>query len=74
LLQYVDSVDEAASRDISVRGGKGCVERRSVGVVEPVARIKREQFNLGAFGQIGGLIHYKAAGPHASLDRHTESA
>jgi hypothetical protein len=50
------------------------VERRSVGVVEPVARIKREQFNLGAFGQIGGLIHHKSASLHASLDRHTEPA
>ncbi len=50
------------------------MERGTVGVIKPVARIEREQFNLSAFGQVDGLIDHKSAGLHASLDRHTDPA
>ena len=48
------------------------MERRAVGVVEPVAWIEWEQFDLGTFRQVTGLIHHQSTGPDPSLDRHIE--
>jgi hypothetical protein len=41
------------------------MERRTVGVVEPIARVEGQQLNLGAFGQRGRLIQHQPAGAAA---------
>lgn len=48
------------------------MEGRTVGVVEPIARVEGQQLNLGTFGQRGRLIQHQPAGVNTSLDRHTE--
>jgi hypothetical protein len=40
---------------------------RSIGVVEPVARIERKEFNLSTFGQVGWLVYHESAGRHTGL-------
>jgi len=46
------------------------MQRRSIFIVEPVSRIERQEFDLGSFRQIGGLIDHKATVLHSSLQCH----
>lgn len=48
------------------------MERRAVGLIEPVARVKRQQLHFGPLGQIRRFIEYESPGVDTRLDRHTD--
>lgn len=58
------------SGHVPVRLAKRLMQRRAIGVIEPVAWIERKEFQFGAFRQVRRLIHDKAPGGDASFDRH----
>ncbi len=45
----------------------------SIGVIEPITRVKGQQFDLRAFRQVGRLVHHKPASMDQGLNRHTGS-
>ena len=49
------------------------MESGAVGIIEPVARVKRQQLDLGAIRQIGGLVYDESAAANVGFDRHTDS-
>ena len=63
-------IDEATGRDVFGRVLQSLMQRRSVFIVEPVSRIKRQEFDLGSFRQISGLIDHKPTGLHSALECH----
>jgi hypothetical protein len=46
------------------------MQRRSIFIIEPVSRIERQEFELGSFRQISGLIDHKPTGLHSALECH----
>jgi len=46
---------------------------RAIGFIEPVTGIERQQLNLGAIRQCGGLVEHEPASVHPSFDRHPGS-
>src|SRR6188472_917971 len=46
------------------------MECSSVVLIEPVPGIERQEFDLGSFGQIGGLVDDEASGLDSGLQRH----
>jgi len=69
-LEYLASIDQPISGHVLVRLAEGLMQRRAIGVIEPVAWIERKEFQFGAFGQVRRLVHDQAAGGDASFDRH----
>ena len=56
--------------DVFVRAFQSLMQRRSIFIVEPVSRIERQEFDLGSFRQISGLIDHKPTGLDSALQRH----
>jgi hypothetical protein len=46
------------------------MERSPIFLIEPVPGIKRQELDLGSFGQIGRLVNDESPGLHSSLQRH----
>lgn len=43
------------------------MKRGSIGFIEPVPEIERQEFDFGSFGQIGWLVDDESSGLHSSL-------
>jgi hypothetical protein len=65
-------VEEPAGFDVFVRILESLMELGSVGIVEPVPWIERQQIDFGSFGQVGGFVNDQPAGLHAGLQCHTD--
>ena len=50
------------------------MERTAVRLVEPIARVQRQEFHLRPFRQIRGLVNDKSASPNARLEGHANQA
>ncbi len=46
------------------------MQRGTVGIVQPISRIEREQLDLSAFGEGGRLIEHQASTVNPCFDRH----
>src|SRR5437773_6720212 len=65
-------VDEPTGSDVSVRLAQRLVKCRTVGLVQPVAGVQRQELYFRSVRQVRRFIHDKPALPHARLDGHTE--
>jgi len=63
-------VDESADLHILRRVFQRLVECGTVGFIEPVSRIERQQLDFSAFGQFSGLIDDKTTRFDSSLQCH----
>jgi hypothetical protein len=72
--EHVGRVDEVTSFNIGVGVAEGLMQRTTVSVVEPVARVQGLEFHLGPFGQIAGLINDRPNRPNACLQSHRSQA
>ena len=70
----IAAADEAACRDVGVGVTQGSVQGSAVGLVQPVARIQREELDLSSVGEICGFIHNKAPSADSSLQSHEWNA
>ena len=46
------------------------MQRGAVGIVEPVTRVKGQQFDFGPFGERSRFVEHKSATVHPGFDRH----
>lgn len=60
-LEDLVGIDESPLGYINIRVAEGLMESRTIGVVEPIARIERQQLRLGAVGQFCGLVNEQPA-------------
>jgi len=72
VLQNLLRVDEPTCSDVSVGFAQRFVERRTVGFIEPIARIKRQKFQFRTLGQIRRLVDDQSPGVDTCLDGHAE--
>ncbi len=70
LPQDLLSIDQAILRNINIRVPERPVQRRTLGFIEPVARIQRQQLDFGALWEVGRFVDHQASRTHVSLDRH----
>ena len=63
-------VDESADLHILRRVFQRLMECGTVGFIEPVSRIERQQLDFSAFGQFSGLIDDKTTRFDSSLQCH----
>ena len=66
------SVDEPACSDISLRLAQSLVECRTVGFIEPVPGVKRQQLYFRSVWQIGRFVQDKSTFSDTSLDGHAK--
>jgi len=59
LPQDLVRIDKAVLGDIHLGFPKGLVQRGTLGVVEPIAGIKRQQFDFGALRQIRRFVEHQ---------------
>ena len=69
ILQQISGVDKAAGGNIRLRSRQCGMEGGAVGVIDPVARIKWEQLNFGAFEQRGRFIQHQSVGVYVRARR-----
>ena len=50
------------------------MKRRTVSIIEPIARVEGQKFQFGPLGQLGGLVDDQAAGANTCLDGHVNEA
>ena len=63
-------VDEPTGSDVSVRLVQSLVECRTVGLIEPVARVQRQQLDFRSIRQVRRFVHDKPAFTDTRLDGH----
>ena len=64
------SVDEPTGSDVSIRVTKRLVESGAVGIIQPVARIKRKEFDFRAIWEIRGFVNDESPCFDRGLDGH----
>jgi hypothetical protein len=69
-LEYVGGINEPACSHIRLRLSERRVQGGPVGVVQPIARVQRQELQFGTFRQSGRFIDYEPASAHPGLDRH----
>lgn len=67
------NINQAILRNINGRVPERPVQGRTLGLIEPVARIQRQQLDFGALWEVGRLVDHQASRTHVSLDRHAVS-
>jgi len=63
-------IDQPSSSNIDIRLAQGFMERCTVLIIEPVARIERQELEFDALRKVCGFVNDKTAGGDTSLDRH----
>ena len=63
-------MDEPPGSDVSIRVTKCLVESGTVGIIQPVARIKRKEFDLRAIREIRGFVNDESPRFDRGLDGH----
>jgi hypothetical protein len=72
-FEDVGGINKPAGIHIRLGLSEGRVQGRTVGIVEPVAGVQRQQLQFGAFGQGCWFVKYEASATNAGLDRHGAS-
>jgi hypothetical protein len=70
LFEHFGSINQAAGCYVSVRVPQGLMKGRSVGVVEPITGVQRQEFDDGSLRQIRWFVNDESTGAHASLEGH----
>jgi hypothetical protein len=70
LTEQVGGVHQPTLRDVDVRLRESRVQGGAVSVVQPISRIKRQEFDFCPLGEGSWFIEHQASVVDPSFDRH----